>query len=178
MPSPLVAITRVGVLKMLARPLSGAYDSYVVETGVRQRCWAGVSLFVVAVLVALATSESASAKFKISIRASDRTPAAETRFTLLVTSERPLDFDLRLIAVAPGRPVFPVVATITGDTSRPMSNVARHGFEITLTRIAPNRWQGAARLNRRGVWRLVVPNGAPVGVIVPNGAALLSLPVH
>ena len=34
-----------------------------------------------------------------------------------------------LIAVAPGRNIFRVVATITGETRRPDPNVARPGFE-------------------------------------------------
>ena len=130
------------------------------------------------ICVALATAGSASAKFKISVTATDPTPAVGQRMTMVVRSERPLDYNLRLIAVAPGQPVFRIVATITGDTSRPDPNIARHGFEIKLTRIAPNRWQGVTRLTRKGVWRLVVPNGAPVGVIIPNGVALLPVAVH
>lgn len=129
-------------------------------------------------LVALVVCGSALAKFKISIAASDTTPAVGQRLTLVVRSEQALDHNLRLIAVAPGQPVFRVVATITGDTSRPDPNVDRHGFEIRLVRIAPNRWRGTARFPRAGRWRVVVPNWAPVGVVIPNGAALLSLPVH
>ena len=129
-------------------------------------------------LVALVLCGSALAKFKISIAASDMTPAVNQRVTLVVRSERALGHDLRLIAVAPGQRVFRVVATITGDTSRPDPNVARHGFEIDLTRVAPNRWHGTARFTRSGRWRVVVPNWASVGVVIPNGAALLALRVH
>jgi hypothetical protein len=129
-------------------------------------------------LVALVLCGSALAKFKISIAASDMTPAVNQRVTLVVRSERALGHDLRLIAVAPGQPVFRVVATITGDTSRPDPNVARHGFEIDLTRVAPNRWRGTARFTRSGRWHVVVPNWASVGVVIPNGAALLALRVH
>jgi hypothetical protein len=82
-----------------------------------------------------------------------------------------------LIAVAPGQPVFRVVATITGDTGRPVKNVKRRGFEIDLRKAAPNRWRGVARFARRR-WRLVVPNGAPVGVVIPNGVAMLTLTVR
>jgi hypothetical protein len=74
--------------------------------------------------------------------------------------------------------VFHVVATITGDTSHPDPNIARDGFEIQLTRLAGNRWRGFARFLRPGRWRVVVPNGAPEGVIVPDGAALLTLAVR
>jgi hypothetical protein len=129
-------------------------------------------------LAALALCAPAFAKFAISIGASDTTPAVGQPVTLVVRSERALDYDLRLIAVAPGQPVFRVVATITGDTGRPDPNVARHGFEIDLTRVGPSRWRGTATFRRAGRWRVVVPNGAPVGVIMPNGAALLALAVH
>jgi hypothetical protein len=74
--------------------------------------------------------------------------------------------------------VFPVVATVTGDTAYPDPNVTRHGFEIRLARIAPNRWRGVARFSRSGRWRVVVPDVAPEGVIVPDGAAQFLLAVH
>ena len=96
----------------------------------------------------------------------------------VVTSERSLAYDLRLMAVAPAANVFRVVATITGDTGRPDPNVARHGFEIDLKRIAPNRWRGTARFSRPGRWRVVVPNGAPVGVVIPNGVGPARLNVR
>lgn len=106
------------------------------------------------------------------------TPAVGQRVAFVVRSERPLAFNLRLIAVAPGQPVFRVVATITGDTSNPDPNVARHGFEIHLNRLGPRGWRGLARFRRSGRWRVVVPNEAPAGVMLPNGAALLRLTVH
>ena len=148
------------------------------EPFARFRCRRSVKAFVAIAFVALIACGSALAKFSISVLTSDTTPAKGQRVTLVVHSARSLDYDLRLIAVAPGQPVFRVVATITGDTSRPDPNVGRHGFEVNLTRVAPNRWRGVARFQRPGRWRVVVPNGAPVGVIVPNGAALLTLSVH
>jgi hypothetical protein len=129
-------------------------------------------------LAALVVCSPAFAKFRISIAASDVTPSVGQRVGLVVRSERGVDYNLRLIAVAPGQPVFRVVATITGDTSHPDPNVARHGFEIQLARVASNRWRGVARFPRPGRWRVVVPNGAPAGVIIPNGAALLTLVVR
>lgn len=144
----------------------------------RLGCRRGVKILAALALVALVVCGSALAKFKIWIAASDATPSVGQRVTLVVRSERTLDHDLRLIAVAPGQPVFRVVATITGDTSRPDPNVNSHGFEIRLARIAPNRWRGTARFPRAGRWRVVVPNWAPAGVVIPNGAALLALPVH
>jgi hypothetical protein len=129
-------------------------------------------------LAALVLCAPALAKFRISIVAGDTTPAVGQRVTLVVRSERALDYDLRLVAVAPGKPVFRVVATITGDTSHPDPNIARDGFEIHLTRIAAGRWRGVARFRSPGHWRVVVPNGAPEGVVIPNGAAVLTLAVH
>jgi hypothetical protein len=144
----------------------------------RIRCRRGVRTLAAIGLVALVVCSPAFAKFRISIAAGGPTPAVGQRVTLVLRSERGLGYNLRLIAVAPGQPVFRVVATITGDTSRPDPNVARHGFQIRLARIASNRWRGVARFPRPGRWRVVVPNGAPEGVIIPNGAALLTLAVR
>jgi hypothetical protein len=129
-------------------------------------------------LAALVVCAPALAKLRITVVASDKSPRVGTRVTLVVRSERRLGFNPRLVAVAPGRHVFQVVATITGDTSHPDPNIARDGFEIQLTRLAGNRWRGCARFLHPGRWRVVVPNGAPEGVIIPNGAALLTLVVH
>jgi hypothetical protein len=129
-------------------------------------------------VLALVLCASALAKFTVSIAASDTTPAVGQRVTFVVHSEQALDYDLRLIAVAPGEPVFRVVATITGDTSRPVRNIARRGFEIDLRRATPNRWRGIARFERVGRWRVVVPNSARVGVMEPRGVAHLAIPVH
>jgi hypothetical protein len=136
-----------------------------------------VKTVALAALCALALCAPASAKIDISIRAGDRSPAVGQRVAFVVRSAQALDFNLRLIAVAPSQPVFRVVATITGDTSKPDPNVRRHGFEIKLTRIAPNRWRGVAGFARPGRWRVVVPNEARAGVMMPNGAALLALTV-
>jgi len=131
----------------------------------------------IAGLAALVICAPAAAKFRIGVAATDTTPAVGQRVAFVVTSERPLDFDLRLMAVAPGANVFRTVATITGDTGFPDANVARHGFEIPLTRVGPNRWRGTARFPRSGRWRVVVPNWAPVGVVIPNGVAQLRVTV-
>jgi hypothetical protein len=131
-----------------------------------------------AALAALVVCAPALAKFRISIAASETSPAVGQRIAVVVRSERALAYNLRLVAVAPGKPVFGVVATITGDTSHPDPTIARDGFEIHLTRTASNRWRGTVRFRSPGKWRIVVPNGAPVGVIIPNGAALLTLGVH
>lgn len=129
-------------------------------------------------LAALVIAVPTLAKFRITVSASDTTPARGERVTLLVRSERALDYNLRLIAVAPGQPIFKVVATITGDTSHPDPKVAQHGFEIHLTRIASDRWRGIARFREKGTWLVVVPNGGAQGVILPAGAARRALAVH
>jgi len=129
-------------------------------------------------VVALVLCASALAKFQISVAASDTTPAAGQPVTMTVRSERRLPYNLRLIAVAPGKDIFRVVATITGDTSRPDTNIARNGFEVPLVRIASDRWRGTVRFRSTGRWRVVVPNGAPVGVVMPAGVARLTLTVH
>jgi ABC-type amino acid transport substrate-binding protein len=138
----------------------------------------GMKAILVAALLALLACGPASAKFRVTVAASDAAPAVGQRVAFVVRSERPLDYDLRLVAIAPGANVFRVVATITGDTGFPDRNVKRHGFEIDLARVAPNRWRGTARFPRPGRWRVVVPNGAPVGVVIPDGVALLPLTVR
>lgn len=129
-------------------------------------------------VIALVVCASASAKFGVSVAASDATPAAGQRVTVTVRSEQRLSFNLRLIAVAPGRNIFRVVATITGDTRYPDPNVARDGFEVHLVRITPHSWRGVARFRSTGRWRIVVPNEAPAGVVIPAGVARLTLAVH
>jgi hypothetical protein len=132
----------------------------------------------VAFALALALCAPALAKFAISVGATDASPATGQRVTFVVRTGRALDYDLRLVAVAPGKPIFQVVATITGDTSHPDPNIARDGFEIRLVRAAPNRWKGTARFPTRGAWRVVVPNGAAQGVALPAGVARLTVSVH
>jgi hypothetical protein len=36
-----------------------------------------------------------------------------------------------------------------------------------VVRIAPNRWRGTVRFPRAGRWRLIIPNGAPDGFMIP-----------
>jgi hypothetical protein len=148
------------------------------EPAGRLRCRSVVKALAATGIAALVLCAPASAKFRISVAAGDSTPAMGQRVTVVVRSEQRLDYNLRLMAVAPGQNIFRVVATITGDTSYPDPNVARHGFEVNLVRLAPDRWRGTVRFPTRGRWRLVVPNGAPVGVVIPAGVARLTLAVH
>ena len=144
----------------------------------RSGCRCGVKALAASGIVALILCAPALAKFQISVAASDTTPALGQRVTVVVRSDQQLDYNLRLMAVAPGKDIFRVVATITGDTSYPDPNIARNGFEIPLVRIAPDRWRGTVRFRSTGRWRVVVPNGAPVGVVIPAGVARLGLGVH
>jgi hypothetical protein len=123
-----------------------------------------MKVLVFAATLALIVCASALAKFHISVAASDTTPAVGKPVTFTVRSEGNLDFDLRLIAVAPGRNIFRVVATITG--------------EVPLFRVAPDRWRGTVRFRRTGRWRVVVPNWAPAGVVTPAGVARLTITVR
>jgi hypothetical protein len=148
------------------------------EPAARVRCRGVMRALAAGAIAALVLSAPAAAKFRISVAASDTTPRLGQRVTVVVRSEQELDYNLRLIAVAPGRNIFRVVATITGDTSHPDPNIARNGFEVRLVRIAPDRWRGTVRFRTTGRWRLVVPNGAPVGVVIPAGVARLTLAVH
>lgn len=95
-----------------------------VRASIRVKLAAGVGV------VALILCGVAWAKIDVAIRASDSTPAVGQKVTVVVRSGQTLDFNLRLMAVAPGQPMFRVVATFTGDTSRPDPDVARHGFEV------------------------------------------------
>jgi hypothetical protein len=148
------------------------------ELTARWRCKGGMKALAATGVVALVLCGSALAKFQISVSASDTTPTVGQRVTMIVRSERRLNYNLRLIAVAPGKDIFRVIATITGNTSHPDPNTARNGFEVRLVRIAPNRWRGTVRFRSTGRWRVVVPNGAPVGVVMPAGVARLALTVH
>jgi hypothetical protein len=148
------------------------------EQILRSRCRSSVKALAFAATLALVVCASAAAKFQVSVAASDTTPAVGKPVTVTVRSEVNLDFNLRLVAVAPGKNVFRVVATITGDTSRPDPGIARHGFEVPLVRVTPDRWRGTVRFRSSGRWRVVVPNWAPAGVVTPAGVARLTITVQ
>ena len=148
------------------------------EPAARRRCTSVMKALAATGIAALVLCAPASAKFRITVAASDSTPAVGQRVTVTVRSGQELDHNLRLMAVAPGRNIFPVVATLTGDTSYPDTNITRNGFEVSLVRVASDRWRGTVRFSSTGKWRLVVPNWAPVGVVIPAGVARLTLAVH
>ena len=110
---------------------------------------------------------AASAKFAVNARISDKTPVIGQRVTVVVTAGQKLEWDLRLIAVAPGKKMYDVVGVITGASRTARARVPRDGFEVKLKRLADNRWQARIRFPRSGRWRLVVPNWVPDGYSIP-----------
>ncbi len=134
---------------------------------------AATALFAAAFALAFAASPRSaaapdvSAKFKLSLAVSDSTPAVRQRVTAVVRSERDLDYELKLIAVAPGKSWYDVVGVVTGDSNLAKAKIPHDGFAIRLVRKAANRWQGVVSFPRAGRWRLIVPNGAAEGFMIP-----------
>ncbi len=120
-----------------------------------------------AVALALFLAPTASAKVKLWLTLSDRTPAVRQPVTVVLHSEVRLDFNLKLIAVAPGKDWFDVVGTVTGDSREARATIPRDGFAIPVVRLAPKRWRAVVRFPRPGRWRLVIPNEAPTGIMLP-----------
>ena len=130
-----------------------------------RRSLALVSLAAAGVGVALAPT--AGAKFDLGLTVSDRTPAVGQPVTVVLRSGVPLDFNLKLIAVAPSRSWYDVVGVVTGESKLARANIPRDGFGVPVARVAPNRWRAVIRFPRPGRWRLVIPNGAPRGFMIP-----------
>ena len=131
-------------------------------------------------ICALVLCASAAAKFRVTIAAGDSTPAVGQPVTVVVRSGQQLDYNLRLMAVAPGRNIFRVVATLTGDTGNPDPNIARNGFEVKLVRMAPDRWRGTVRLRTpgpAGAWWFPKRRAGRTSSFRP-GIARLTLTVH
>lgn len=126
----------------------------------------------IAFLLAAVAVPAALAKGRITISASDRTPAVGQIFIVDVHTGFvvPAHDWLRLIAVAPGKDWYQVVGTVTGDSSRTHANIPHDGFNIKLTRVAPKHWRARVRLPRPGRWRIVLPNGTHAGFMLPPPA--------
>ena len=87
------------------------------------------SLVVLALCVAFLVVPSAFAKGHISVRLGDGTPRVDQKFTVYVRTgyEVPAGDWLRLIAVAPGKGWYDVVAVVTGDSKLARANVPQDG---------------------------------------------------
>jgi hypothetical protein len=114
----------------------------------------------------LAAAPGAEAKIKLSLTVSASAGAGRP-VPVVLGSARPLDFDLELIAVAPGKGWYDVVGRVTGDSSLARADIPHDGFAVKVVRTAPNRWRAVVRFPRPGVWRLVIPNEAPEGFMIP-----------
>ena len=134
-----------------------------------ERCRGSVKarVLVAVAVLALCLAPVASAKFRMWLTIGDSTPRIGQAVTVVLHAERNLDYDLKLIAVAPGKSWYDVVGRVTGDSSRARASIPRDGFAVPVTRIAPNRWRAFVKFPRPGRWRLIIPNGAPVGFMIP-----------
>ena len=118
-------------------------------------------------LIALCLAPIASAKFKMWLTIADTTPRTGQPVRVVLHAERDLDYNLKLIAVAPGKSWYDVVGRVTGDSSRSRASIPHDGFAVPVTRIGPNRWRAFVKFPRPGRWQLIIPNGAPVGFMIP-----------
>ena len=123
-------------------------------------------------VLALCLAPVASAKVKMWLTVGDSTPRIGQSITIVLHAERNLDYDLKLIAVAPGKSWYDVVGRVTGDSSRARASIPRDGFSVPVARIAPNHWRAFVKFSRPGRWRLIIPNGAPVGFMIPPPVVL------
>src|SRR5215217_2177988 len=117
--------------------------------------------------LALSLAPAAGAKLRLGLTVSDRTPAVGQPVSVVLRSGPPLDFDLKLIAVAPARPWYDVVGVVTGESRLAKAKIPQDGFAVPVVRAAPNRWRAVVLFSRPCRWRLVIPNGAPRGFMIP-----------
>ncbi|RDI73915.1 hypothetical protein Gocc_2479 [Gaiella occulta] len=124
-------------------------------------------LVAVALLVALSVAPAASAKLRMWLTVGDGKPRVGQPVTVTLRAERELAYDLKLIAVAPGKSWYDVVGVVTGDSSRAKARIPRDGFGVPVARVAPDSWRAVVTFPRAGKWRLIIPNGAPQGFMIP-----------
>ena len=121
-----------------------------------------------AAVVALCLAPASSAKGKYWIDVGDSRPRVGQPITVVLHSSWRPTYDLRLFAVAPAKSWFTVVGYITGDASDAVAVIHRDGFQVRLTRVAPNRWRGLVKFPRAGRWQLVEPCGCESGISTPQ----------
>ena len=118
-------------------------------------------------VLALFVTPAAAAKFRLSLALGAGSPKAGQPITVVLRSGIDLDYDLELIAVAPGRSWYDVVGVVTGDSVLAQARIPRDGFAVPVVRVAPNRWRALVTFPRAGRWRLIVPNWGPEGFAIP-----------
>jgi hypothetical protein len=128
---------------------------------------ARILLVLVPLAAALVVAPAGDAKVKLWLSVSDRTPRAGETVTAVLRSEVKLDWNLKLIAVAPGKSWYDVVGVVTGDSVKARARIPHDGFAVRVVRAAPNRWRAHVRFPRAGRWRLLIPNEAPDGFMIP-----------
>lgn len=116
---------------------------------------------------ALFVAPAATAKFRLSLTLGAGSPKAGQPITVVLRSGVDLEYDLELIAVAPGRSWYDVVGVVTGDSRIAKATIPRDGFAVPVVRVAPNRWRAFVTFPRAGRWRLIVPNWGPDGFAIP-----------
>jgi hypothetical protein len=116
---------------------------------------------------ALVVVSAANAKFKLSLSVSDASPRVAQPITVVLRSGVPLSYDLKLIAVAPGKSWYDVVGVVTGDSAIAKARIPHDGFGVPVVRTGPNRWRAQVSFPRPGRWRLIIPNGAKEGFMIP-----------
>jgi len=136
------------------------------EPAASMRCTLGMRrLALVALLVALVAGPSADAKFRLTLNVSPAQPAAGDVVRAVLTADvrADEDVDMRLVAVAPGARLY----TVLGAESRSLEPPGP-SFAVPLVRRGGGgRWVGTLRFERRGTWRLVVPNWGAAGYAIP-----------
>ncbi len=124
-------------------------------------------VLIAVVFLALCFAPAAGAKIKLWLSVSDSTPRIGQPVTVVLRSGVDLPFDLKLIAVAPGKSWYDVVGVVTGASVLAKANIPHDGFGVPVVRVAPNRWRARVRFPRAGRWLLIVPNEAPQGFMIP-----------
>lgn len=126
-----------------------------------------MKILVTAAVLALCVAPAATAKFRLSLALGDGSPTVGQPITVVLRAVIDLDYDLELIAVAPGKSWYDVVGVVTGDSVLAKASIPRDGFAVPVVRVAPNRWRAFVTFPRAGRWRLIVPNWGPNGFAIP-----------
>jgi hypothetical protein len=137
------------------------------EPAVAGRCTDSVKAFLTVAALALCFTPTAGAKFRLWVVTGDSTPAVGQPIAVVVRSQVDLDYDLKLIAVAPGRRWADVAGAVLGDVKNTAARLPRDGFAVRLVRVTANRWRGRLTFPHPGRWQLIVPNWAEEGLAYP-----------